>query len=58
MERTPEQQFGELAWQLITSRTFVTANKRDLELSILQAAADAGLIDETRPAEVSATLRL
>ena len=58
MEKTPEQKFGKLAWQLITSRPFGTANKRDLELSILQAAADAGLIDETRPAEVSAILRL
>jgi hypothetical protein len=58
MEKTGEHRFGELAWQLITSRPFGTANKRDLELSILQAAADAGLIDETRPAEVSSTLRL
>ena len=33
MERTPEQRFGELAWQLITSRHFGTANKRDLDLS-------------------------
>jgi len=58
MPKTPEQKFGELAWQLITSRPFGAASKRDLELSILQAAADAGLMDETRPAEVSATLRL
>ena len=58
MQITPEQRFGELAWQLITSRPFGTANKRDLELSILQAAADAGLMDEARPSEVSATLRL
>lgn len=58
METTPEQRFGELAWQLITSRPFGTSNKRDLELSILQAAADAGLIDETQPAAVSETLRL
>ena len=57
MEITSEQRFCELAWQLITSRPFGTANKRDLELSILQAAADAGLMNETRPAEVSATLR-
>jgi hypothetical protein len=58
MDITPEQRFGELAWQLIISRPFGTANKRDLELSILQAAADAGLMDETRPADVSAALRL
>lgn len=58
IEYTPEQRFGELAWQLITSRPFSTTNKRDLELSILHVAADAGMIDEMRPADVSATLRL
>jgi hypothetical protein len=47
-----------LTWQLITSRPFGTAKKRDLELTFLQAAADAGLIDETQPAAVSETLRL
>ncbi len=47
-----------MTWQLITSRPFGTAKKRDLELTFLQAAADAGLIDETQPAAVSETLRL
>ena len=45
MEKTPEQKFGELAWQFICSMPFGTANKLDIELSIYQAAADAGLID-------------
>jgi hypothetical protein len=58
MEPSNEQQFGELLWPLIISSPFGTPTKRELELSILQAAADAGLIDETQPAEVSAVLRL
>jgi hypothetical protein len=58
MEPSNEQKFGELLWPLIINRPFGTPTKRELELSILQAAADAGLIDETQPAEVSAVLRL
>jgi len=58
MEPSSEQHFGELLWELITSRPFGSPSKRDLELTILQAAAVAGLIDETQPADVSATLRL
>jgi hypothetical protein len=58
MKPSSEQRFGELLWDLITSRPFGSPSKRDLELTILQAAADAGLIDETQPADVSAVLRL
>jgi len=58
MELSSEQHFGELLWERITSRPSGSPSKRDLELTILQAAADAGLIDESQPAEVSAILRL
>jgi len=58
MELSSEQRFGELLWELITSKQFGAPSKRELELTILQAAADADLIDETQPSQVSAVLRL
>lgn len=56
MEPSSEQRFGELLWPLIISCQIGSPNKRDLELTILQAASDAGLIDESQPAQVSAIL--
>ena len=47
--------FGQALWQELVSRPFGTSNKRELEVMILQAAADSRLIDETKP-EATATL--
>lgn len=58
MQRLSEHHFGELLWPLLLSRPFGKANKRALELSILQAAADAGLMDEANPTSAAASLRL
>lgn len=42
--------FGEALLSQLLSRPFGSSNKRELEVMILQAAADAGLIDVTNPA--------
>ena len=36
--------FGEALWSQLLSRPFGSSNKRELEVMILQAAADAGLM--------------
>lgn len=58
MKQSSEQRFGELLLELITSKQFGAPSKRELELTILQAAADAYLIDEMQSSQVSAVLRL
>ena len=50
--------FGQTLWQELVSRPFGTPNKRELEVMILQAAADARLIDETKPAATATLLSL
>jgi len=50
--------FGQALWQELVSRPFGTSNKRALEVMILQAAANARLIDETKPAATATLLSL
>ena len=50
--------FGKALWSQLLSRPFGSSNKRELEVMILQAAADAGLIDVTNPASTAALLSL
>ena len=58
LDLNPIPNFGEALWSQLLSRLFGSSNKRELEVMILQAAADAGLIDVTNPASTAALLSL
>lgn len=54
----PIPNFGEALWGQLLSKPFGSSNKRELEVMILQAAADAGLIDATNPSGTATLLSL
>lgn len=50
--------FGKLFWEDIQQRPFGVSNKREIEITIIDVATKAGLIDLTKPVDIAIKLRM
>ena len=54
---TKSDRFGQLVWQQLQQRPFGSITKRELELNLLQAAVEAGLL-QAKPTELATMGRI